>query len=299
MADEARSLHPVRRTQETAERRYKRFNKMSKKTYHYIIDANAGTFEKQRLALQQKIFGPGTEKFLTPFLTTGITALVVGCGTGEETCFIANAIAPTGKVVAIDINEKQLNEARNTLAERNITNVEFYQMDLMDLSELPYLFDLAVSRLTLGHIPDPVAALKSILGKLKPNGRIACEEAVISTAYSIPANAAFNKHIELLINYGRAIGADFDLGIKLKEIFMNIGLNQITEQLSQPIMTTAEEKKIIPLSAAACCIGYVAQDLITEKEAENLIAALDKEVANNPDCIVGQVEIHQVTGVLA
>jgi len=270
---------------------------MMKRTYNYIAEANAGKAEKHRLELQHKIFGPGTEGFLAPLLRPGMTVLVVGCGTGEETCFIANAVAPSGKVIAIDLNEKQLEEARTKLEENEITNVELHQMDLMELSTLPDSFDLAFSRLVLVHVPDPITALKSILSKLKPGGRLACEETVVSAAYSTPPIQVFRKHIELLMNYGRAIGVDFDLGIRLREMFASAGLKEVTEQVSQPIMATAEEKRIVPMSAAACSKGYLSRGLITEEEAERLVKELDREVVNNPDCSVGQVEIHQITGI--
>jgi hypothetical protein len=149
----------------------------------------------------------------------------------------------------------------------------------------------------LVHVPDPVAALKSILTKLKFGGRIACEETVVSAAYSAPPSTVFAKHIGLLMEYGQAIGVDFDLGCKLREMFIHVGLMEITKQISQPIMRTAEQKRIVPMSAAACSQGYLARGLTTEEDMETLIEKLDKEVVRNPECAIRQVEIHQVTGL--
>jgi ubiquinone/menaquinone biosynthesis C-methylase UbiE len=267
-----------------------------KNTYNYIAEAHAGKSEKARLALQHQIFGPGTERFLAPLLKPGMTVLVVGCGTGEETCFIAKAVGPSGKVVAIDLNQKQLAEARAKLEENKITHVELCQMDLMELSTLPYLFDLAFSRFVLVHIPDPIVAIESILTKLKPGGRLACEEATVSAAYSTPPIQVFSKHIDLLIHYSRAIGVDFDLGIRLKEMFVRAGLEEVSEQVSQPLMVTAEEKRIVPMSAAASSKGYISRGLITEEEIEQLVKDLDSEVVHNPDCSIGQVQMHQIMG---
>lgn len=171
-------------------------------------------------------------------------------------------------------------------------------MYLMDISSLPGLFDLAFSRLVLVHIPNPIAAIQSILTKLKPDGRIACEETVVSAAYSTPPRDAFTKHIELLMQYGQKTGINFDLGCKLKKMFIDARLLEVTEQISQPIMTTPKHKRIAPMSAAACSQGYLTNELITKEKLEKLILQLDKEIVNDAECIVGQVEIHQVTGLL-
>ena len=267
------------------------------KKYNYIARASAGKSEKLRLAIQNKIFGPGTEEFITPFLKSNMTALIVGCGTGEETCFIAKNIGPTGKVVAIDLDEKQLEQAKIKVTENAITNVEIHQMDLMDVSTLPYLFDFAFSRLVLTHVPDPITAIKCIINKLKSRGRLACEEPVVSAAYSIPKSPVFTRHIELLKQYGCAVGVDFDLGNKLKRIFTSVGLEEVTEQISQPTMATPEIKKLIPMSLAACAKGYLAQGLATESEIEDLISRLNTEIVNNENYVIKQVKVHQVTGL--
>ena len=289
----ARSLKTLPIDTAYAKGRYK----MTTNTYNYIAEANAGQSEKHRLELQNEIFGPGTQSFLCPLLQPGMNVLVVGCGTGEETCLIAKSIGPTGSVVAIDLNEQQLQQAEKKIQDNGITNVTLQKMDLMDLSSLPCMFDLAFSRLVLIHIRNPAAALQSILSKLKPGGRMACEETVISAAHSIPPRKAFIKHIELLMQYGQKNGVDFDLGCTLKKIFMDAGMLEVTERISQPITTTPEHKRIVPMSIIACSQGYLKNKLSTKKEIDELVIQLDKEIVNDPECVIKQVEIHQVTGL--
>ena len=67
-------------------------------------------------------------------------------------------------------------------------------------------------------------------------------------------------------------------------MFVSVGLEEVSEQVSQPLMVTAEEKRIVPMSAVACSKGYVLRGLITEEGIEKLVKDLDSEVVHNPGC---------------
>jgi ubiquinone/menaquinone biosynthesis C-methylase UbiE len=48
------------------------------------------------------------ERILNPHVTTGMTAVDIGCGMGHFTLGLAKLVGPGGKVVAVDLQEKML-----------------------------------------------------------------------------------------------------------------------------------------------------------------------------------------------
>jgi SAM-dependent methyltransferase len=48
------------------------------------------------------------ERILNPHVTTGMTAVDIGCGMGYFTLGMANLVGPGGKVIAVDLQEKML-----------------------------------------------------------------------------------------------------------------------------------------------------------------------------------------------
>src|ERR1700710_493587 len=66
--------------------------------------------------------------YLLPHLRSGMTLLDVGCGPGTLTCDLADRVGP-GRVLAVDVAEDVVEEARATAAERGTDNVTFEAVD--------------------------------------------------------------------------------------------------------------------------------------------------------------------------
>ncbi|MCS7200921.1 MAG: class I SAM-dependent methyltransferase [Patescibacteria group bacterium] len=64
------------------------------------------------------------------YLLTGMNGADFGCGSGFFTSLLADAVAPTGKVYAIDVQEDVLKEAQELLKNLQIKNVKFLLQDL-------------------------------------------------------------------------------------------------------------------------------------------------------------------------
>lgn len=76
-----------------------------------------------------------------------------GCGTGYATALIAARLAPPAKVVAVDLSEGMLSQARKRLQAKGLANVEFVQGDALEALERRGPFDLVFSSWALGYIP--------------------------------------------------------------------------------------------------------------------------------------------------
>jgi SAM-dependent methyltransferase len=111
-------------------------------------------------------------------LAPGMNVLDAGCGPGRLSVPIAEAVAPQGKVLAVDVQPDMLRRARAKAARTSLSNIEFLHAALGE-GKLPRAqFDRAVLSTVLGEIPDRVAALREIHAALKPGGFLLVNEVV-------------------------------------------------------------------------------------------------------------------------
>lgn len=170
-------------------------------------------------------------QFLQPYLRPGITVLDCGCGPGTVTIGLARIVAPA-TVIAIDIDEEQLNIAYENAKKAGISNIEFKQASTLNLPFEDNTFDVVFSHAVLHHLKHPALALIEQKRVVKDGGIIATRD-----PYHGHKNFIYprNKLVEeALVLYHRPItdqGGDIDLGIKLAELFHAAGLKEIQHSL--------------------------------------------------------------------
>jgi SAM-dependent methyltransferase len=121
----------------------------------------------------------------------GEDILDIGCGGGDTTLDLAQAVAPDGTVVGIDLSAAILNFARRTA--EHCARVSFICADAQSFAFEPRSFDAAFSRFGVMFFADPVAAFINIRRSLRPNGRLAfvCWRALAENPLdSLPLQAA-------------------------------------------------------------------------------------------------------------
>ncbi len=104
----------------------------------------------------------------------------VGCGGGLLSISLAEAVAPEGHVVGIDVSAPLLELARDRASQAGADNVEFVVRDAQTERFAEQPFDLAVSQLGVMFFDEPTAAFGAIRGALRPGGRLvfACWQGV-------------------------------------------------------------------------------------------------------------------------
>lgn len=114
----------------------------------------------------------------------GDSILDLGTGPGEPALTIAGRVAPTGRVVGVDLSEAMIAIAQRSARERAVLNAEFRVMDSSRLDLEDGMFDGVVSSLGFQIFTDPDAAGREAHRVLKPGGRIAV--GIWSTADRVP-----------------------------------------------------------------------------------------------------------------
>lgn len=103
----------------------------------------------------------------------GETVMDAGCGTGRLTAGLLERL-PRGRVVAVDLSQNMLAEARSHLSPRSGGRVGFVRADL---AALPFdgAFDGVFSTAAFHWVPDHPRLFRSLYQSLRPGGWLAAQ----------------------------------------------------------------------------------------------------------------------------
>ena len=105
---------------------------------------------------------------VTEKLQNGAEVADIGCGHGISTLIMAEAF-PNSKFHGFDFHERSIEEARKHLPSHELENIDFH---IQEAKDLPGQYDLITLFDCLHDMGDPVGAMKTIKGALKPGGAV-------------------------------------------------------------------------------------------------------------------------------
>lgn len=106
-------------------------------------------------------------------ITPGSTVVDFGSGVGYMLPHLSQAVGPSGKVIAVDIFEDFLTQARQTAAKHGLTNVQFVLATDKDAHLAEESADLIFVLDAYHHFDYPEQTLASMRKALRPGGRLA------------------------------------------------------------------------------------------------------------------------------
>lgn len=240
--------------------------------------AKTGDVARSRLAIQHRVFAPGTETLLAMAgFRPDMRVLIVGCGCGDETVMIAEKLGPDGRITALDKSPEQIEQTRQVVEVAGFSaKVSYLVKPLEELSDSDGDYDLILCRLVMPHLASPVTAIDILKNRLSPRGVLASQEPIVSSCYADPASPALTEYLSLMLAFAESYGLDFDMAKTIPELFRAAGL-KTQEQSWQPVVL-GEDKCMVTMSASECMPAILKQGLIEPKAADDLIAAIDAEV---------------------
>lgn len=137
--------------------------------------------ERQRLAAIEASYDPGTFLHLSAIgVKPGWRCLEVGAGGGSVAGWLARQIAPSGNVVATDIDTRFMQSL-------DIPNLDVRQHNIVTEDLADSDFDLIHMRLLLDFMPDQGATVRKLLHALRPGGWLVLEEFDLVTSLPDPS----------------------------------------------------------------------------------------------------------------
>lgn len=125
--------------------------------------------------------------------------LDVGAGPGSISVSLAKYI-PQGTVTATDISEEVLKQASAYAQTLGCNNVQFQTADVYKLPFADHSFDIIHVSQVLGHLDDPVQALREMLRVCKPEGIVAVCEADMRTWVCYPDLPALHEFFKVMMD---------------------------------------------------------------------------------------------------
>jgi ubiquinone/menaquinone biosynthesis C-methylase UbiE len=206
-------------------------------------------------------------------LQSGMKVLEIGCGGGDLAFDIALTVAPSGRVLGIDIDQTKLDLATREAAELGLTNVDFQYANIIEPVSSGD-FDLVHARFVLTHLTDPALALKHIWTALRPGGTVVVEDIDFSGYFCYPDSAALWRYVQLYTETTRRRSVDANIGPRLPSLLSQAGFEKIELNVVQPSGFEGEVKLISPLTMENIADAAIAEGLVTVEEVDKIVAEL-------------------------
>src|SRR5262245_7626689 len=125
--------------------------------------------EIKRLQLQAEIIAGVTRRLIRESgIGPGMRVLDIGCGVGDVSMLLAEAVGETGTVLGFDSEPRAIDVARARALVAGYRNIEFLVASDDAFPDRP-LFDAAIGRYILHHLADPVAAIRRAAAAVRPS----------------------------------------------------------------------------------------------------------------------------------
>ncbi|MCW6506550.1 methyltransferase domain-containing protein [Hyphomicrobiales bacterium BP6-180914] len=190
---------------------------------------------------------------------------------------------PGAQIVAVEISQASMAQARQRLAAEKLTNARVEQADVMALPFADESFDHAFVCFLLEHLCQPAAALNEVRRVLKPGGTVTVIEGDHGSALFHPDHAAAHEAIDCQVELQRRAGGDAGIGRRLRPLIEAAGFDNICVTPC-PVYVDADSPRLaegfIRRTFAAMIASIrepaIAADLITPGRFDEGIAALER-----------------------
>ncbi len=176
--------------------------------------------EQQRLALMSQLLDPMELAHLARLgVGPGWRCLELGSGNGSISQALAASVAPTGYVVASDLDLRYI---RNLQA----PGLEIRQIDILQDQIEESAYDLVVARALLHHLPPARKALERMVAALKPGGLLlSIEPDMLPCTVTEPDS--IHAFWQGWLQWSAGAGIDFFIARKIPGWLDSLGLTTI------------------------------------------------------------------------
>ncbi len=176
--------------------------------------------EQQRLALMSSLLDPVERaRFARLGVRSGWRCLELGCGNGSIAQALAEAVAPTGHVVASDIDLAYIADLR-------MPCLEVRRIDILQDVIEEGCYDFVVARALVHHLTPARKAVERMIAALKPGGvLLSIEPDMLPCTVTEPV--AMRAFWQGWLKWSVEAGIDYSIGRKIPGWLDSLGLDEV------------------------------------------------------------------------
>lgn len=222
-------------------------------------------------------------------IKTGERVIEAACGSGLVTRTLAEAVGPTGHVLATDLSQGMVDLTARTCAEAGYGWVATSRRSADDLGEEGG-FDAAVCALGLMYVPDPGKAAASMTRAVRAGGR------VVGTVWGERRNCGWAEIFPIVD--ARVVSEVCPLFFasgapgSLRRDFQQAGLRDIEEHRQREVLEFADERSLLSAmllgGPVALAVKRFTPETMAEVEQEFLDSVNDHRAADGSYRIPGE-----------
>ena len=263
----------------------------------YPISTSADEFT--RLKIQADLFRNDARTMLAQIGDgTGLRVLDLCCGSGGITDLLSEWVGDAGSVVGADIDTLKLARARQWAAKGGLSNVEFVAANAFDSGLAARSFDLVHTRFAVSVIQNGLGIVDHMLTLVRPAGVVFVEEANTRTMQCAPSTSDWDRALALVKETFLAVGADTEMGPKLRGIFFKKGLLDLKVEPCLHALTAEDPMTMhLPMTLAAMSETITSMGLMAKDELDALVSRVADHLAR-PETMTISFAMIQVVGRL-
>ena len=179
--------------------------------------------EEQRLALMSTLLDPFELACIDRLgIGQGYRCLELGCGNGSISVALAERVAPTGLVVASDIDLSCVSRLKRPCLE--VRRIDILKDPIEESS-----YDFVVARALLHHVPSARDCLQRMLSALKPGGALLSIEPDMLPC-TVAGPASMRAFWQGWLNWSVEAGIDYFIGRRIPAWLDSLGVEGIVSE---------------------------------------------------------------------
>jgi SAM-dependent methyltransferase len=228
-----------------------------------------GTEERRRLELLEHCLDPITIRSVDAIgINPGWRCLEVGAGGGSVTRMLCDRVGPAGRVVAVDLDTRFVEEI-------DAANLDVYRRDVIADGLPGESYDLVHARLLLMHLPTREKFLEEMTAALRPGGWLLIDEMDVFPL-SVLCEGPYLEVWTAVAGAFEAAQGSATFGRALPPLFDRAGLEAVQVVCDVPTYRGGTPFSQLLMASVAQLRPYLATQGITDEH----IASFERQIAD-------------------